>query len=178
MTSINDIISHINKNFFAKPNRYTVEIQGSYGKTLVPDASRDVSFNCSQVNIPGLNIAITQHRKYGIGVPTFVPTGKSFTECTLTFYESEKMNERKYFSLWMSSMQDPVTGRMNYFDSIKKNLKITQYDLKDNITYQCILHECFPSNISPIDRAYSAENTVSQFVVSLQFRKMEEIFKN
>jgi len=176
MTSINDIISQVNKNYFTKPNRYSVAINGGYGETVVGDASRDVMFNCAQVNIPGLNIGTTQHRKYGQGVPTFMPTGKSFTDCTLSFYESEKMNERAYFSQWASSILDSKTGRLKYFDTIKKDITITQYDLRDNITYQCILREVFPSNVSPSDRSYSAENTVSQFVVSFQFRSMEEIF--
>lgn len=176
MTSINDIISQINKNYFTKPNRYSVSISGNYGDTIVGDASRDVMFNCAQTNIPGLNIGMTQHRRHGIGVPTFVPTGKTYTDCTLSFYESEKMNERAFFALWMSSILDSKTGRLNYFNTIKKDITVTQYDTRDNITYECILREAFPSNISPSDRSYSAENTVSQFVVSFQFRSLEEIF--
>ena len=178
MTGINDIISHVNQSYFTKPNRYTISIVGNYGATIVPDAPRNVTFNCSQVTIPGLNVGMASHRKYGIGVPTFVPSGKTFTECTLSFYESEKMEERKYFSEWVSNIMDPVTGRLNYFDTIKKDIKITQYNIKNQIVYECIMRECFPSNISPSDRSYAAENTLSQFVVSLQFRRLDETFIN
>lgn len=178
MTSVNEIVSQISRTFFTKPNRYSISILGNYGSTIVDDASRDVTFNCAQVNIPGLNIGLNQHRKHGIGVPTFVPSGKTFTECTLSFYESEKMNERRYFSQWISSIMNSVDERLKYFDTIKKDIEITQYDLKNNVTYVCILRECFPSNISPSDRSYSSENTISQFVVSLQFRRMEEIFRD
>jgi len=170
----NDIVSHLNKNYPLKGYKYSVQI---FGGGSQPDASEELMLNCSAVNVPGLNIGFSTFKKFGIGSVHNVPIGRSFTELNLTFYESDGEPERKYFVDWQDKIYDKNTLRFGYYKDIVKTLLITQYDKKNQATYSCKVIDCFPSNLSPLDKAYSAEG-VMQMNVNIQFYQVEEIFFN
>ena len=170
--SISEMVAQINKNFFAKPYLYEVRIMGTDALT---DADRDIMMNCSSVNVPGKNFQFVQDKRYGIGHVHNVPTGRSFTEVNMTFYESEYEREREYFSDWQNRIYDQQTKRFKFFRDYVKDVYIIQKDKKGNKTYECKLIDCYPSNLSPLDRSYSAEG-ITQFNVNLQFYEIEETF--
>ena len=171
--NINSIISHINRNFFLKPWNYEVRI---FGGGSVPDASPEVMFNCSAINVPGVNLGFTQNKRHGIGPYRNYPNNKSFTELNMTMYESEYERERQYFVEWMDKIYDKKTKRFNFYKEYTKTVNIIQYDKKGNKTYECNVIEAFPSNTSPLDKAYSAGDIVPQFNVNIQFFEVNEIF--
>lgn len=173
MTSnINDIVSAINKNFFARPYRYEVRIFGNGG-----NASQEVMLNCASVNVPGINIGFGANKPYGIGLQKFYPQGKSFTELSMTFYETEFEMERKFFVDWMNQIYNDQTNRFAYYNDVIRTVTIIQYDKKDKVTYECDCLEVFPSNISPLDKSYASGDIIPTFTVNLQFHKIKEKFK-
>lgn len=173
--SIDRIVSHINRNYPAKPYNYEVRILGG-NQGVVPDAPADVMFNCSSVTLPGGNMSITQNRRYTLGQPNQLPTGKFFTEVTLGFYESEYEKEKRYFSEWMNKIYDKNSKTFEFYRNFVKNIQVIQYDRQGKITYECLMIDCFPSNISPLDKSYGATDQVAQFNVGLQFYDMQEKF--
>lgn len=171
--SMNDIIAQIGKNYPLKAYLYQVRIYG--GPSPVSDASPEIMINCSAVNVPGKNIQFQPLKKYGIGEMHQMPSGRSFTELNLTFYESEQEAERKYFSEWQDRIYNKETKRFGYYKDIVKTVSIIQYDKKRNKTYECKILEAYPSNVSPLDRGYTNEG-MAQFNVNMQFHQIEEVF--
>jgi len=169
---ITEIYAHLNRNFLLKPYLYEVRILGG---TTVEDASQDVMLNCSQVNTPGTNIIFSQFRKWAIGNIHNMPMGKSFTELNLTFYESEYEKEREYFVKWQEKIFNKSSLRFAFFKDYVKNVHIIQYDKKRNKTYECIVKDVFPSNVSPLDKGYANEG-IGQFNVNMQFYTVEELY--
>jgi len=176
---VNEIIAQLGRNALAKPYLYEVRIMGSSASnftTPVPDAPREVMFNCSGVNVPGVNIGFTQDRRFGIGTAFNIPTSKSFTELNLTMYETEHEMERRFFVEWMDLIYDKNTKRFGYYKDIVKNLSIIQYDKTGKKTYECVAIDCFPSNLSPLDKGYASGENVPQFNVNIQFHELKEVF--
>lgn len=171
--SINEILAHINKNYFAKPNYYTVQI---FGGNVQIDAPEDVTFNCAAISVPGINLGVVPDKRSGIGLFTNYPNGKSFTEITATFYESEFESERKYFVEWVNKIFDPKTGRMEFYDQYNKTVIINQYNRKDQLVYRAKMLNAWPSNISALDRGYNMGDSPAQLTVGLQFFQLEEEF--
>lgn len=173
MASIDKIVSQVYKMFPAKAWNYKVNI---YGGGIVADSDPDIMLQCSGINVPGLNIGFTQEKRFGIGHYKQMPTGKSFTEVNMTFYESESELEREYFVHWINNIYNDKTRRFSFYNDIVKTIQIIQYDRQGNKTYECKLTGAFPSNISPLDKSYASSDSVPQFVVNLQFTDMEETF--
>lgn len=169
--SVNDMIAQINKNYLLKAYLYEVRIYG--GGNPIEDAKPEVMINCSSVNVPGANIQYNQQKKYGVGLTTNVPMGRSFTELNLTFYETEREQERKYFTDWQARMFNKQTNRFGYYKDNVKTISILQMNKQGEVTYECKILEAFPSNISPLDKSYSHEG-ISQFNVTMQFYQIEE----
>lgn len=177
--SVSEIIAHINRNFIASPNRYEVSIFPGVmiGRPIQPDdIVRDVMFNCSAINVPGINIGFTPEKRQGIGMITNMPNAKAYSEINLTFYESEREIERKYFVDWIDSIYDKDTGRFNFYNDYVRIVQIDQFNKKGDLVYRCELIDCYPSNVGPLDRGYQAGDAAPQFSVSMQFYEMKETF--
>ena len=170
--NMDELIAHINRNYPLKAYLYEVRIFGGDPST---DASQDVMLNCSAINVPGTNLQFNPFKKYGIGEMHQMPIGRSFTELNLTFYESDGEPEREFFAEWQNRIFNKETKRFGFYKDFVKTLSIIQYDKKRNKTYECQVRECFPSNVSPLDKGYSNEG-IPQFNVNLQFYQVDEIF--
>lgn len=171
--SIDKLVSHINNNFPTKPWNYEVNI---FGPGIVPDSSPSLMLQCSGANVPGVNLGIAQERRHTIGHLKALPSSKSYTEITLTMYESEREPEREYFTNWINLIYNTENKRFSFYKDIVKTIQIIQYDKKRNKTYECLLIDAFPSNISPLDRSYAAGDSLAQFTVNIQFFEMKETF--
>lgn len=226
---IDGIIAHVNKNYLAKPQYYTVTIGGSnsapntgpggkgtasssgglagnaIGSLLgaasplnaginqavsgtkdfgqinwndngkVPDASPDVMMNCSALCIPGMNIAFTPEKRYGIGTPANYANQKSFTELNMTFYESQYENERAYFSQWVDMIYNKQSRRWGYYNDYVKTITISQFDRGNNLVYAIQLLEAYPVSMGPLSRGYSMDGPAT-FDIGFSFMEMKEIF--
>lgn len=165
--SITEIMSQISKNKFANAARYEVAIYGYNNKVV--DSTPEMMLNCSQLNVPGVNIGFQRDgKRYGIGLEKNLPTNKNYTDLTMTFYESEKEIERKYFIDWMDAIYDRESRRFNFYQDFIKDIHITQYSKTGEKTYSAIAKEAWVTNVSPLDRAYSNNEQIAQFNVSLQ----------
>ena len=170
--SVNEMIAQINKHYPTKAHLYEVRI---FGASEQPDAQQDLMINCSSVNVPGSNMQYVAKRKYTLGVFHNIPVNKSFTEINMSFYETEYERERQYFIDWQNKIFDPVTERFGFYNDYVKTINIIQYDKKGNRTYECELTDAYPSNISPLDRAYSQDG-IAQFNINFQYHKVNEKF--
>jgi hypothetical protein len=174
--SMSDLMAQIVKNYPAKPYLYEVRIYG--GNNPSTDSTPELMLNCSAVNVPGTNISFTQFKKYGIGSLQNVPTGRSYTELNMTFYETEHEKERKYFSEWQDRIYNKTNKRFGFYSDYVKTISISQFNKSGDKTFECKIFEAFPSNISPLDKSYASGETVPQFNVNMQYFEIEEIYFN
>jgi hypothetical protein len=173
MFNINDIISHINRNYLAKPHLYEVRI---WARTAQNDASQSVMFNCSAISIPGTNIQYVQERRYGIGLNYHVVENKTFGEVIMTFYESELEKERKYFMDWTDQIFDPASQKLKFYRDFVRDIEIIQYNNKAEVVYKAILIDCIPANVGGLDRGYDKSEIIPSFDVNIQFQNIEETY--
>lgn len=170
---VGTVVNQINSNWFAKPFLYTIQISGTDPTTQIPI---NVALNCASVTVPGTNMTIQSDHRYGVDIPVNFVVSKSFTEITATFYESEFQNERKYLSQWMDKCIDPGNGRVNFYSDYVRDIIISQFNRKNQLTYQAKLSQAFPMHIGPMDLGYAQDNTISIMSVGFQFYKMQEVY--
>lgn len=171
---VDQMYAQLAQNAPIKSHLYEVRIIGGNGQ--VADAAESITLNCAAINVPGVTIGYTSDMRHGVGIQKQYPSSKNYTELNLTFYETEGEKERKFFLDWMDTVFNKKTHRFNYYNNIVKSVIIIQYDLQGNRTYECELRECFPSNISQLDKAYAPSGQVPTFSVNMQFYEMDEYF--
>jgi hypothetical protein len=169
---VSEIVSHLNKNYITKASFYEVTIAGN---SKVIDAPKDVMFNCSSVNIPGINLGTHYDVRHGIGIGTNYPNAKAFSDIEMTFYETEYAKERKYFSNWIDSIYNKDTHKFGFYKDYVKDITITQYNRQGKQCYQVKLIQAYPTNISQLSRGYALDG-VPQFAVNFTFYNMKETF--
>ncbi len=173
MRSVDQILAHLHKFKISKPTLYEVHIFGKNGGMDAPDY---VSKNCCQVAVPGVNISYTQDKRHGVGVIQNFPTQKLFQEINMSFYESENQYERKFFSEWVNEIINPFTKRLGFFKEYSKTIVIRQFDRENFTVHEVIMYDCFPTNISPQEKAYGMNDSLPMFSVGISFNEMEEKF--
>lgn len=176
MKSISEIISHAYRYNFTKSNLYELRIYGGVSP-FVNDAPEKVTMNCSSVTTPGKNIGYNQNKRYGIGRTYQTGYNRSFMETTLTFYQSEDDSEYRYFSEWQDQIVNKDSQLFSFLNDYAKTMHLIQYNKKKEKMYELKLLDCWPSNISPLEKAYD-NNDIPRFTVNIQFSNIEEIFRD
>lgn len=170
-SSLTEMIAQINKNALAKPTRYEIRI---FKNGAEDQNARDVFYNCSAVQVPGINWEFYQERRYTIGLTYPVLENKTFSQIMLTFYETEFEKERKYFVDWGNEYINNASLRVKYYKDYVRNVEILQYNNRDEMVYKATLFQCSITNISQLDRGYDMMDTIPEFNVNLQFQDMRE----
>jgi hypothetical protein len=165
--SIDEIVANATKLNFADPTRYQV---------IIPEGSTDLTFNCSAVSSPGHNLGFTTDAQYGVGHTRAYANNRSFSDMTLTFYQSQGQMERKFFIDWFEKVYDKTTRRFAYANKYVKDIDIRQYTRDGRLAYQIKITEGWPTNVSPVELSYQNGGQISTFTVSLQILYADEIF--
>lgn len=143
---------------------------------VVPNATSNIMMNCASCTIPSLNINTTSDRRYGIGTAFVYADGKELTPITLSFYESNSGKERQYFVNWVNAIYDPTSRKFNFLGNIAKTVTINCYNKSDQLIYQCILRNAYPTHVSELNRAYSIQDSVDLMSVSIVYQDLQEKF--
>ena len=139
-----------NRGSLALANRFSVSIiPPTKMFSTVPDGSID--FLCHTAEFPGMTLATTEDRLYGIEVAK--PYATTFEAVTLTFYVTNDFSTKIFFEDWMRFIQHPQSKNMRYYDDIVGSIEIYHYDEEcndpypGNHTYKTVLVEAWPLTI-------------------------------
>lgn len=156
--NVTDFTSVISSKGLASSNKFEVAIH-------FPDGQRekDLELMCDTVSIAGKNINSTGDLQYGIrrevvyGAPTY-------DDLTMTFYCTEKMEEKKKLDSWQNLMIKTVdatgaTGNFDvgYYDDYTKQSKIvvTKLDVTGVPVYKHEYIEVFPKTVTAIELSHA-----------------------
>ena len=154
---ISKFLSHIKDQGIAKTSHFDVAI--SLNSSFASDAGMPeiLKLRCESAELPGRQIATTDNKIYG---PIYkVPYQTIFSEMTMIFVDTAKMDIRVFFEDWSNAIFDPNLNQMNYVDDFIGTALVTQYDVigdvnKLNPTLQFKLINIFPTNINQLSTTW------------------------
>ena len=139
-----------NKGSLALTNKFSVSIiPPTTMYSEVPNGTID--FLCHTAEFPGMTLATTEDRLYGIEIAK--PYATTFEAVTLTFYVTNDFSTKILFEDWMRWIQHPKSKNMRYYDDIVGSIAIYHYDEEcndpypGNHTYKTVLVEAWPLTI-------------------------------
>jgi len=139
-----------NKGSLANANKFSVTIiPPTTMYSEVPNGTID--FLCHTAEFPGMTLATTEDRLYGIEIAK--PYATTFEAVTLTFYVTNDFSTKIFFEDWMRFIQHPQSKNMRYYDDIVGSIAIYHYDEEcndpypGNHTYKTVLSEAWPLTI-------------------------------
>jgi hypothetical protein len=153
--SINDFKSTF-KNDLARPNRFDVDIP--IPLTLLPylKTSSNLRYRCENANLPGRTLATIEQKTYG-PVEKF-PYMTTYNDIDLTFIVDGDMSQKVFFDAWINYINPLYNNNFRYKSDYATDLRITQYDVKNEATYSVDLYEAYPISINQLDLDWSNDS--------------------
>jgi hypothetical protein len=112
----------------------------------------DLSFLCTETELPGKSLNLSEARYYG---PKFkYPTQTEYEDITLTFLVRDFMYERMFFDEWMYLINPMDQYDFMYRNDYSTNIDIIQYssvveeEEKHGATYKMTLREAYPIQVN------------------------------
>jgi len=125
-----EFLSSIRKSGVSKTSHFEVSIPFVPAAVNVEgaiEASRLLSFRCESTELPGRQLVTQENKIYGPVYKT--PYQSIYQDITLNFIETSDLYIRQFFELWMDIIFRSTDNRLQYPDSYRTRINITQYDL-------------------------------------------------
>ena len=139
-----------NKGSLAKANKFSVQVIPP--TTMYSEVPRgSIDFLCHTAEFPGMTLASTEDRLYGVEIAK--PYATTFEAVTLTFYVTNDFSTKIFFEDWMRHIQLPKSKNMRYYNDFIGSVEIYHY--AEHIvtpapgmhTYRTFLTEAWPITI-------------------------------
>ena len=178
--NVDDFTSVIATKGLASSNKFEVAIH-------FPSAIREKNLElmCDTVSIAGKSINDTPDVQYGIkraiayAVPVFGPI-------SLSFYCTEKLEERKILDEWQNIIVNTGTNgtignyNLGYYDDYAKSSKIvvTKLSVSGDPVFKLEYVEVFPKNISNIELSHGASSGTMKVTAEFNYAFSRDITTN
>ena len=119
---------------------------------------RPQNFLCNSANLPGKNILVQEHKRFGYGSPDRRVTGATFPEVTLTFFVSNDAEPLQYFNEWLENIFytnakgggnaiSAATGvpvfTVRYRNEYTVQMELMAYNVAQQQVMKYTLYECY-----------------------------------
>ena len=157
------------KNDLARPNRFEVDIPVPL--TLLPyiGTSRDLKYRCENANLPGRTLATMEQKTYG-PIEKF-PYLSTYNDIDLTFIVDGDMSQKVFFDAWLNYINPLFNNNFRYKSDYSTDLRVTQFDSKNEATYSVDLYEAFPISINQMDLDWSQNDSYHKLTVTFAYTK-------
>jgi hypothetical protein len=98
-----------------------------------------------------------------------VPYDKLHDPVNMSFYVDTDLKVKRFFDLWMNSIQDPQTKKYSYYDNYITDIQIHVEDLNDKSRYMITMYECYPKSVGSIQLDYASKD-VMKLQVTMNYR--------
>ena len=158
--NVSNFTGVISKKGLASSNKFEVSIVTPFGN------DQDMNLMCDTVTIAGKNVQSTADIQYGIrreiayGAPTFDPL-------TLTFYCTEKLEEKKILDRWQELMVKTVgpnrTGGsfdVGYYDTYagSSQIEVTKLSTSGEAVFKYQYLEVYPKTVSALELSHGTSS--------------------
>tara|TARA_R110000744_G_scaffold5418_11_gene19116 strand:- start:1280 stop:1828 length:549 start_codon:yes stop_codon:yes gene_type:complete len=151
-----------------RSNRFRIEISGGGGASI----SSTVSLYCDSVNLPGRQIATTEHF---VGMKAYKkPYGYINDDVTMTFLMTNDFTQWDYFKLWSNQIVSPYNAlgnqhEVSYKEDYTREVSIYTMDINNKDTKCVKLLNAFPVTVNSVELAMANENATTQLTVMLAY---------
>jgi hypothetical protein len=166
-----------------RPNLFSATLSG-YSKIVgvgtgttanLPNIDSTFKFRCEKAELPGRTLA-TAEDAVGSGPSLKLPYDITYNDITLSIICSSDMLEREFFEDWM----DRIIGRggrsnaglVSYYEDYALGVTLTVEQVNESgkplIAY--ILHDIYPTALTPMNASWEETNTYQRFGVTLAYR--------
>ena len=181
--NVTDFTGVISTKGLASSNKFEVDI-------FFPSGASKKQFNlmCDSATIAGKTIQSVADVAYGIrrevayGAPSYEPL-------TLTFYCTEKLEERKELENWQqkivatASTEHPLNGgtfNVGYYDDYAKNAKIivTKLSVTGETVYKHEYREVYPKTITAIELSHGTSSAPVKISATFNYIYWRDVTTN
>lgn len=155
----------------ARPNLFEVTLPFP-GFAAPGNAQTKVTFMCKSASLPGDNIGVVPVNYFGRELK--FAGNRTFDDWTITIINDEDFIIRNAFERWsvginthLANLRNPVAlAPINY----TTDAEVIQYGKTGNVIKKYKFIGLFPSNISPIDVDWGANDQMEEFTVTLAYQ--------
>jgi hypothetical protein len=150
-----------------KPSLFAV--QGNIG----PESQSDLTpFLVKSAQLPGSQLGVIEIPFRGRRIK--VPGDRTFGDWTITIINDGKFSLRTKFERWINAIQqmeaNVSTNDFTAFTpTIFQDWEVQQLDRAGNPISQYKLIGCFPTDVSPIELSFEANDQIEEFSVTLAY---------
>jgi hypothetical protein len=158
-SSISSFLSSFNKEL-SRPSKFDVFISlptvlSNNNSLVLPKDG--LSMRCETTNLPSRTFA-TAEQKFGSNPIEKYPYQTTYNDIDMTFLVSGDMNEKDLFDAWQESIIPSSTFNPTYKNNYAVDIYIKQYDLRNILQYQIVLHEAYPIAVNQLDLDWSSDS--------------------
>jgi len=178
-----DFLSEFRRRGFARTNLFEVTIRPPKNLTGKQGMDQVIHLYADSVNIPGLNFATSDTRRYGYGPIEKKPYAPIFNDITVSFLVDGNGNIYKYFYKWMNSIvasDQYINGNsagynglgafeVEYKDEYKCQLGISTFDEAGNSVLTSQIVDAIPIGLSDISLSWSDSDNIMRMSVTFTY---------
>jgi hypothetical protein len=142
------------------------------------------SYRADSFTQPGVQFALTDIKRYGVGTIERKPTVPLFIDVPFSFINDSDGVIRKFFYLWMNGIigfdelpranaAKDSFGKLpfdqSYKDEYQTDIEIIQFNEVNNKVQVVKLYNAYPYSMTDINNNWASENTFTQFQVSFTY---------
>lgn len=182
--NISQFNSVVNKKGLALNNLFVARIQFplfNFGGILGSIAGRDIPFFCRSVQLPDMEVQVTDIKVQGYGTPHRRAVGMNHGILPMVFMVDADFNIKKLFHAWNQSIYNHgnggsvlagVDGRkiyeLNYKDDYSAQIEVLVYSFhSEQIQYRYAFNGAFPTTVGGVQVAW--ENAAEIMTIPVQF---------
>lgn len=155
----------------ARPNLF--EVSMPFPGIIAPgNASQKLTFMARTAQLPGSTVGIVPLQYFGREVK--LAGNRTFADWTLTVINDEDFSVRKGFEKWMNALNTHAGNRRNSSfksaTSYTSDATVKQYGKTGDTLKEYKFIGMFPNDLAPIDLDWSANDTIEEYTVTLQYQ--------
>lgn len=159
----------------ARPNLFEITLQ--IPQIVNPgNASQKLTFMARTAQLPGSTVGVVSLQYFGREVK--LAGNRTFADWTITVINDEDFAVRKGFEKWMNALNQHRLNRRNSSfgsaTSYTTDAFVRQYGKTGNKIKEYKFIGMFPNDITPIDLDWSANDTIEEYSVTLQYQWWED----
>jgi len=155
----------------ARPNLFEVSMPFP-GFSAPENAQEKLTFMCKTAQLPGSTIGVVPVQYFGRELK--FAGNRTFTDWAVTIINDEDFVVRNAFERWMQGLNSHTPNLREPSAlapySYTVDADVTQFGKRGNIIKQYKFIGMFPSDISPIDVDWGANDTMEEFSVTLSYQ--------
>ena len=167
---------------FAFGNKYKViipkpPIMGG-SSTGGSDIDRHLSLMCETAALPTRGLATGERKIHG--APFKIPYSSTYTEVAMSFFLTDRLDEKSFFDEWQAKIVDPVTNNMGFYKDYVTQVVIAKLSsqslgpdqsLNEKTDYIITLVDAWPGLVGEVGLSHAGGAEILKLSVTMYYHK-------